>query len=429
MIDYGKYKEIQVMLYGQKVGTLFDDGNIITFYYSKSFKIKGIEISPIKLNTKKIISNYTNDDYPDIYNYLPGIIRDSLPDSNGKLVMDKYFTAQGLDPTRVSVLHRLAFIGNRAIGALEYVPSEHSDSSIKKETIQARELYIQNRNIHDKEENLTINEIIAHMIDSASPVGGAKEKMLICFNPATKQLRFCNSSNESNKDGYEPYLMKFDSDKIYKEETIPEFVYMSLAKLCGIEVMDFELLEDGDRKHYLTKRFDRKDNKKIHTATASALLHKPHMRNGITYEELTRLTYEITKSVNDVKKLLKQMIFNIVMAVTDDHAKNFSFLMNENGKWKLSPAYDLVYGLGAGALRHKTSLCGKNDKFICEDILRLSREYDIEEEEVLDMLFSVITTFRENFKKIADTSGMSSTKRDGIEMSIVDRINILIESL
>ncbi len=426
MAEYNKYKEIEVILYGEKVGTLFDDDNKITFYYSTKFRAKGIEISPIKLNTKKITASYTNEEFPEVYKYLPGVIRDSLPDSNGNLVMDKYFTAKGLDPERVSILHRLAFIGNRAIGALEYVPCEHVDTSISEKTINARELYINNRNLHSKED-LTIDEMMAHMIDSASPVGGAKEKILICFNSDSKELRFCDSLRESNTDGYEPYLMKFDSDEIYKEETVPEYVYICIARLCGIKVMDSELILDGNKKHFLTKRFDRKNNKKLHTATASALLHRPHVNDGITYESLTRLTYEITKSINDVKRLLKQMTFNIIMAVTDDHAKNFSFIMNETGGWELSPAYDIVYGLGVGSLKHKTSLGGKNDKFSIDDIFTIANEYDISVEEVVDWVMNITTIFRENFTSLADDSGMSSTKRDGIAMNIESRIEELIQ--
>ena len=179
-MDYNTYDEITVMLYGEKVGTLFDDGDMISFFYSPKFRAKHIEISPIKLNTTKIKARYVNDEYPEIYKQLPGIIKDSLPDSNGELVMNKYFTAKGLDPSRVSILHRLAFIGNRAMGALEYLPKEH-DKSVSKKTVNASQLYLNNKKLHSSTENITLDEIMAYLIDSASPVGGAKQKILICF--------------------------------------------------------------------------------------------------------------------------------------------------------------------------------------------------------------------------------------------------------
>jgi serine/threonine-protein kinase HipA len=413
------YNEIEVYLYGEKVGTLLNDGKVIVFYYSPRFKAKNIEISPIKLNTNKTV-RYTNEEYPEIYEMLPGVIRDSLPDSNGQKVMDKYFIVKGLNPNSINALHRLAFIGDRGMGALEYKPKEHENEVISQDIIDASELYLYNKSLHSKNTDIVLSDIMAYLIDSASPVGGAKEKVLIDFNEETRKLRF---HDENSLDlGYKQYLMKFDKEEEFKEDTKKEYIYMSLAKECGIEVMNFTLLQDGDMMHYLIERFDRVGKEKFHLATASALLHRPHMKNGITYEELANLTYEITGSRNEVKKLIRQMIFNIILAVTDDHAKNFSFLMDKNGKWRLSPAYDLIYGLGAGALKHKTSLNGKNDKFFYSDILQLTEKFYIDEKEVEDMVVTTIEVFRKKFKELSDEVGLLSMTKSGIEININERI-------
>jgi serine/threonine-protein kinase HipA len=129
-----KYPEIEIYLYGSKVGTLFDDGVRITFLYSTRYRSKGIEVSPIKLNTDSTNGRYTNSDH-DIYRGLAGIMADSLPDSNGEAIMDRYFESQGLYPREISVLHRLAFIGDRGMGALEYRPKEKELLSHKDTTI------------------------------------------------------------------------------------------------------------------------------------------------------------------------------------------------------------------------------------------------------------------------------------------------------
>jgi len=202
---------------------------------------------------------------------------------------------------------------------------------------------------------------------------------------------------------------------------------MTLAKLCGIEVANFELLNDGNLNHYLTKRFDRYNGKKVHMATASALLHKPHVKDGIRYEDLFALTYEITNSIEEVKKILRQMIFNILTAVTDDHAKNFSYLMSENGQWKLSPAYDIVYGLGIGALSHRTSLAGKNKNFVYSDVINLTNKYNIKQDDVDEILVHIINSIKDNFKNIANKTKLSPTTRDGIYLEIEERINIFIK--
>jgi len=415
--------ELNVLLYGKKVGTLFDDGINISFYYSNSFKLSGLEISPIKLNTTKIKGHYSNDDFIEIYNQLPGIFKDSLPDSNGTIIMDNYFRATNRDPSRLSVLERLSFIGNRGMGALEYEPKEEHDkkSNIFQYSIDAQELYIRNKQLHQSNKVLHIDEIMSHMIDSASPVGGAKEKTLVFLNPISKKLRFY--SNNLKFEGFEPYILKFDSKDIYKEDTKKEYLYNCLAKLCGIDVPDFELLHSDGMSHFLIKRFDRVGTKKIHMATASALLHIPHIRSAISYEELAKLTYTLTKNIEDVKKLIHQMMFNILTGVTDDHSKNFSFLMDIDGKWSLSPAYDLIYGLGVGALKHKCTLMGKNENFKITDVYNLASKYGIANDFIDNRFEKIIQVISENFENICQKAQLSSTTQNGIAMYIEEKIN------
>lgn len=415
--------ELNVLLYGKKVGTLFDDGVNISFYYSNSFKLSGLEISPIKLNTTKIKGHYSNNDFIEIYNQLPGIFKDSLPDSNGTIVMDNYFRATNRDPSRLSVLERLSFIGDRGMGALEYEPKEqHTQSSnLFQHSIDAKELYIRNKELHQADKTLHIDEIMTHMIDSASPVGGAKEKILVFFDKTSKKLRFYN--NNLKFKGFEPYILKFDSKNTYKDDTKKEYLYSSLAKLCGIDVPDFELLHSDGMSHFLIKRFDRIGTKKIHMATASALLHIPHIRSAISYEELAKLTYTITKSIDDVKKLIVQMMFNILTGVTDDHAKNFSFLMDTNGQWKLSPAYDLIYGLGVGALKHKCTLMGKNENFKITDVYNLASKYGITNNFIDDTFEKIIQVISVNFEVLCQKAQLSSSTQSGIAMYIEEKIN------
>jgi serine/threonine-protein kinase HipA len=418
------YPELEVYLYGNKVGTLFDDGINTSFYYSPSFKAKGIEISPVKLHTQKISGSYINPDYPEVYLQLPGIFRDSLPDSNGQAVMNKYFQSKGLDPNRIRPLHRLAFIGSRGMGALEYKPSEHSEPVTMNRAVNAANLYQANRNfLHT--ENPTIDEFMMHIIDSASPVGGAKEKMLISYDTHNKVLKYYNhdQTKTASEEKFAPYLIKFGRAEHHNKETQKEYLYTKLAHVCGIETPPFELLEDRGVFHFLIQRFDRQKNQKIHMATASALLHKPHIRNGISYEELFRLTYTLSGNMHDIKKLLRQMLFNLLTGVTDDHAKNFSFLMDEKGSWKLSPAYDITYGLGVGAIKHKSSLNGKNDHFIFDDAAKLALQYDINTQEVENITAGIIETLNTYFEDFAQEAQLQSATISGIRMEIEERVS------
>lgn len=419
-----KYDQIEVFLFGEKVGTLQDDNDKVIFYYSPRFKTKGIEFSPIKLRTN-YKGPYINEEYVEHYKYLPGVIRDSLPDSNGEIVMDKYFETKGLNSNMVGVLHRLAFIGDRGMGALEYRPKEHDTTPSLLKSIDASTLYKHNKEVFESSGALQIDIIMSHLFDNASPVGGAKKKVLICFNPDTEELKFCNNIDIDS--GFYHVLLKFDNEKVFQEDTKKEFIYMSIAQKAGIEVEDFYLLNNGKMKHYLIKRFDRKMNKKFHIATASALLHKPHIHNGVSYEELCMLTYQITKNMSDVKKLIRQMCFNFIMGVTDDHAKNFSFIMDEKGIWRLSPAYDLIYGLGVGALSHKSSLNGKNKNITYDDLFSIAVKYHIGEEELTNMLADIIHAYTDNFDKFANSVELLDATRDGIKMYIDDSIRMIIE--
>jgi len=418
------YNEIEVFLYGEKVGTLYDDHSRIIFRYSIPFKNKNLEISPIMLNTKTTPIQYINEDFPEIYKMLPGVFKDSLPDSNGEIIMNKYFKAKGIEAHQVTILHRLAFIGNRGMGALEYSPSEHSNT-ILNDVISVEELYAKNKELHTKnEENIHIDEVMAYLIDSISPVGGAKEKALICFNPSNEKIRFCQSGGFS-KDGYVPYLIKFDKDGDAFEETKKEYIYTCLARLCGIDVKDHYLIDDGNKKHFLIKRFDRENDEKIHMSTVSALLHKPHYKDAVSYEELVRLTYELTNDISQVKAIIQRMIFNIMFLVTDDHSKNFSFTMSKNGVWKLSPAYDLIYGLGVGALSHRTPLNGKNKDFTLEDIMSITKGFKIEDEEIIDMIVTIHKVYNENFTSLCERVKLQDATRNGMKDNIQKSMNMI----
>ena len=415
------YNELEVYIYGEKVGTLFDDGIKITFVYSHKFRARDLEISPLKLKLSEHTKPYTNEESPEIYHQLPGVIRDSLPDTNGQKIMDKYFAAIDINPSTVSILQRLAFIGDRGIGALEYRPKEH-ESKETDLSVTASELYLKDKELHNHESIIDYDTLMTRMVDSASPVGGAKNKILIYFNADTKELKFFNNKNTQ----FKASLLKFDNEAIYKEDTKMEYIYMTLARLGGIDVMDFDLIQDGNMQHYITQRFDRIEDKKIHSATASALLHKPHVSDGITYEELIRLTFSITNSISDVKRLIKQMMFNILYAVTDDHSKNFSFLMDEKGVWSLAPAYDLIYTHGLGAINHKTSLGGKNNDFVLHDVVKVASQYHITLDEVIDCFQDLIVPYIENFDALTKETNLSSASKNGIKDTVKKRIESFI---
>ena len=369
-------EEINAYLYGKKVGTMIEHQGVIYFEYDKEFKLTRLEISPIKLHTSKTQNAYTNSEHTRVYHGMAGVFFDSLPDKHGMAFIDRYFEKQGLKPFEVTLLHKLAFIGDRGMGAIEYIPKEDDISDSSNITINAKEAYEElKQNLQN--DNLSI-ESLMNIKQSVSPVGGGRPKMLVEYNYQTNEIRL--NKKELHK-GYVRAIIKFD--EIYEGVgsiglTKLEYIFMSMAQEIGINTAQFQLISEGNAKHLLVKRFDRDDNdEKIHMATASGLMHIDiSVLKATSYEYLFMLTRNICKSQEDIEELFKRMVLNILISNFDDHAKNFAYLMDKNGIWKLSPAYDITYSKGL-LKSHTITVCGKDLDITKDDILKIAKAQSI----------------------------------------------------
>ena len=369
-------EEINAYLYGKKVGTMIEHQGVIYFEYDKEFKLTRLEISPIKLHTSKTQNAYTNSEHTRVYHGMAGVFFDSLPDKHGMAFIDRYFEKQGLKPFEVTLLHKLAFIGDRGMGAIEYIPKEDDISDSSNITINAKEAYEElKQNLQN--DNLSI-ESLMNIKQSVSPVGGGRPKMLVEYNYQTNEIR--SNKKELHK-GYVRAIIKFD--EIYEGVgsiglTKLEYIFMSMAQEIGINTAQFQLISEGNAKHLLVKRFDRDDNdEKIHMATASGLMHIDiSVLKATSYEYLFMLTRNICKSQEDIEELFKRMVLNILMSNFEDHAKNFAYLMDKNGIWKLSPAYDITYSKGL-LKSHTITVCGKDLDITKDDILKIAKAQSI----------------------------------------------------
>ena len=352
-------EEINAYIYDKKIGTMIEHQGVIYFEYDKKFKLEGLEISPIKLNTSKTKDAYTNPDNTTLYKGIAGVFFDSLPDKHGMAFIDRYFEKQGLKSYEVNLLNKLAFIGDRGMGAIEYVPKENDISITSDIAINAKEAYEElKQNLQNDDSSI---ESLMNIRQSVSPVGGGRPKMLVQYNYETNEIRL--NKKELHK-GYIRAIIKFD--EIYEEVgsiglTKLEYIFMSMAKEIGINTSEFQLINEGNSKHLLVKRFDRDDNdEKIHMCTAAGLMHLDiSILKATSYEYLFMLTRNICKSQEDIEELFKRMVLNILISNYDDHAKNFAYLMNKNGIWRLSPAYDITYSKGL-LKSHTTTVCGKD---------------------------------------------------------------------
>ena len=323
------------------------------FEYDRSFIKRGLNISPLKCPLKPGLQTF--DSF--LFEGLPGAFSDSLPDGWGRLLLDRKMRSMGIMPGELSPLDRLAYTGRRGMGALTYEPdyteknySDHLDLDLLAEEIKH---IFKGKTSDILEELLWLN----------SSGAGARPKIAIGIHKNKK--KFGNQ--------FEPWLVKFLGANDAADAGAVEYVYALMAKEAGVEMEEVCLLPGKTGPGYFaTKRFDRNGEKRLHMHSASGLLHSDFRTPALDYENLMALTMFLTKDINEVEKMFRLAVFNVLAHNRDDHGKNFSFLMNEKGEWELSPAYDLTFSFGPGG-EQSTMVMGEGNPGK-KDLVKLGQE-------------------------------------------------------
>lgn len=386
-----KIQTTRVLRSGVEVGVAaFDtEAGLGSFQYSKKALAMGFELSPIHLPLSEEI--YTFPELPfDVFKGMPGLIADSLPDDFGNAVLDAWVARSGRSKKDITPIERLQYIGSRGVGALEYQPSKKMSEGPDK--IHIAELVNIAQDVLNQREGFSVGlsgqgkedpEAMLALLSVGTSAGGARPKAVLAFNEDFSEVR---SGQVDAPQGFTHYLMKFDgvSEQNKNKETFGdpmgygamEYVYAQIARDCSIEMSECRLLEEGDRRHFITRRFDREGNNKIHTQTLNALDHLNYKAPGTySYEQMLAVARTLGLKANEMQQIVRQAAFNIIMRNHDDHPKNFSFQLKEN-TWELAPAYDLAYSYKPGSKwvdKHWMSLNGKRDEFNREDFYQLSR--------------------------------------------------------
>ncbi len=396
--------EVEAFIFGKKIGTILLKDGIVYFEYDKEFKTSNLEISPLKLPFS-LNGVYTNNE-DRYFEGLAGVFHDTLPDKFGTKVIERYFESKNIPPHELTVIQKLIFVGDKSIGAITYKPVAHKIEEEKNnELIELQNFYENAKKIISGDAIEVVDEMLNFM-DSAASAGGARAKAIIGYNCKTQEL-ISGVKRELKKD-FDHYLIKFDiqkNDGRSSDYTKLEYIYMNMAKEVGIDVPKIELLTHGNLAHYLIKRFDRVNSEALHLHSVAGLTHTNfNIPMHYSYDELLRLTRYLTGSQQDVNEQFKRMIFNIVGRNQDDHAKNFAFMMNKNGIWNLSPAFDITYSNGTGYTKnHQLSLNGKTNNFTLNDILQLAKKHSIKEniaKEYLEQIVEVFSKFKKKAKEI-----------------------------
>lgn len=386
--------EVEAYIYDKKIGTILLKDGVVYFEYDKNFKTSNLEISPLKLPLS-YNGIYTNSD-DRYFEGLAGVFHDSLPDKFGTKVIERFFESKNIPTNELNVIQKLMFVGDKSIGAISYKPVIDSiDNKKVDELIELNNFYENAKKIVSGNAIEVVDEMLTFM-DSAASAGGARAKAIIGYDKYSKEI--ISGIKNILPNSYEHYLIKFDmalEDGSSSDFTKLEYLYMSMAKDVGIDVPEIELLQHGNLSHYLIKRFDRIDGKSQHLHSVAGLTHSNfNIPMHYSYDELLRLTRYITGSQQAVVEQYKRMLFNIIGRNQDDHAKNFSFMMNETGIWNISPAYDITYANGAGYTKnHQLSLKGKSNNFTKKDLLDIAKLHSIKDSEAKEIIENIEDTF------------------------------------
>ena len=402
-----KNNVVEVKLWDKTVGLLLWDtgkGRSV-FQFDRAFLQDGLNIAPL---VAPIDSSIVQGGFPilgnkeKLYCGLPEFISDSLPDHWGNVVFQKWIEVNNLRQRDITAVDRLSFIGKRAMGALEFHPPHiEEDASVD---IELSSLYdLANRIFCDRQDiaiDASSGFLMEDLYKVGTSAGGQRPKAIIAINEETGAIR---SGQADLPPSFTHYILKFDTGKPSDFPfTRVEMAYWLMARDAGIDMMPSRLIEIDGTQNFLTQRFDRVNGKKIHTQTMAAMSPLAD-----TYEDLFVIGRKIGLATEEQVQQYRRMVFNFIAENVDDHTKNFSFMMTPDGKWHLSPAYDMIFSADPSATffrTHELPMNFKRKGITRKDLLDFAAKQDIKNAAgIIDAVSNVVA----NFKSYADEVGVS----------------------
>lgn len=434
----------EVRLWGRTIGaaSLEEGARIAAFQYDPAFLASGIELSPIVLPLSRRVYQFPS--LPEVtFRGLPGLLADSLPDKFGHALIDAWLATQGRRPESFDAIERLCYIGVRGMGALEFAPAKGPPlrGSAK---VQVDELVKLASQVLTHRATLQVSfapgrrhDGLQEILRVGTSAGGARAKAIIAWNRDTNEVR---SGQVKAPAGFDYWLLKFDGVSANKDKeledpkgyTVIEYAYALMAADAGIEMSECRLLEEGGRRHFMTRRFDRlSDGGKLHMQSLGALAHFDfNSAAAYSYEQAFDLIKRLGLSMRAREQQFRRMIFNVVARNQDDHVKNIAFLMDQAGAWSLSPAFDVTYAYnptGQWTNRHQMTINGKTDDFTREDFKAVAQVAGLKRGSPEAILIEVMDKVKE-WPRYAKMAGVLGSQGDKITRTLrlkFDRHGIL----
>lgn len=421
----------EVRLWGKTIGAVaqMDGADLATFEYDNGFIKSGIEIAPLMMPlANKVYS------FPALtrqtFNGLPGLLADSLPDRFGNALIDSWLETQGRNPESFNAVERLCYTGSRGMGSLEYQPAigpkarRSTHIEVGRLVELASDILTHRNNMtvsfSDKEKENAFKEIL----QVGTSAGGARAKAVIAWNPLTNEVR---SGQVEAGQGFEYWLLKFDGVSGNKDKELEdprgygviEYAYSKMAIDARIKMSKCKLFEENGRRHFMTKRFDRREGgKKTHMQSLCAIAHYDYnMTGAYSYEQAMKVIRRLGLPMSDMEEQYRRMVFNIFARNQDDHVKNIAFLMNKKGEWSLSPAFDMTYSYqpsGKWTSSHQMTMNGKQDNFTYEDFKACAKAVSLKSgrvKEIINEVSNVISRWRD----YAEGTGVLPEYREKIQ--------------
>jgi serine/threonine-protein kinase HipA len=374
----------EVKLWGRTIGavSLADGSRFAAFQYDPVFARSGIEVSPITMPLSERVHVFSELP-PKTFHGLPGLLADSLPDKFGNALIDTWLATQGRTPESFNAVERLCYTGQRGMGALEFAPAigpkPQPARHIEIEALVrlASEVLSQRKNLKTTFASERRKNALNDILRVGTSAGGARAKAVIAWNRETHEVR--SGQIEAGK-GFDYWLLKFDGVTGNKDKELEdpkgygaiEYAYHLMARAAGVDMSECRLLEEGGRRHFMTRRFDRlADGDKLHMQSLGALAHFDFNQAGAhAYEQALLVIRQLSLPMAAVEEQFRRMVFNVIARNQDDHVKNIAFLMDKAGRWSLAPAFDVTYSYNPAGIwtdRHQMTMNGKRDGFTLAD--------------------------------------------------------------
>lgn len=424
----------EVRLWGRRIGAVALGTGKVTaeFEYDPAFAHSHVQLAPLVMPLSTMVYSF-----PGLarstFHGLPGLLADSLPDRFGNALIDAWLATQGRSAESFNAVERLCYTGKRGMGALEFVPALGPKArkahriDIDKLVELASEILKQRDGLKASFGEDFKKDALRDILQVGTSAGGARAKAVIAWNPSTNEVR---SGQVDAGPGFEYWLLKFDGvagnrDKELSDPRgygVIEFAYSQMARDAGITMSECRLFDEHDRRHFMTRRFDRLQNgEKIHMQSLGAIAHFDfNLAGAYGYEQALQIFRQLGLPMLAIEEQFRRMVFNIVGRNQDDHVKNIAFLMDKGGVWSLSPAFDVTYSYqpeGDWTSSHQMTMNGKRDDFRLQDFEACARSASMKRgraKAIVDEVRSVLSRWPE----YADKAGVPAIRRDQIMASL-----------